>query len=96
MSRNPDRSIAKEEVVYLAKINITLRTSILDPQGKAVQHAIASSGWGTSARSGWESTSRFSIDDRVEADARTPRDEVCRKLLANPVMENFMVKLEKV
>ncbi len=82
--------------MYLAKINITLRTSILDPQGKAVQHAIASLGMGQvrEVRMGKYVEMKISSDDRVEADRIA--SEACKKLLANPVMENFHYTLEQL
>jgi phosphoribosylformylglycinamidine synthase PurS subunit len=82
--------------VYLAKINVTLRTSILDPQGKAVRHAISSLGMAAveDVRMGKYVEMRIASDDRAEAERITA--EACRKLLANPVMENFHYTLEKV
>jgi phosphoribosylformylglycinamidine synthase PurS subunit len=82
--------------VYLAKINITLRTSILDPQGKAVQHAIASLGMDEvkDVRMGKYVEMKIASDDRAEAERITA--DACKKLLANPVMENFNYTLEKV
>jgi phosphoribosylformylglycinamidine synthase PurS subunit len=82
--------------VYLAKINVTLRTSILDPQGKAVQHAISSLGMDAveDVRMGKYVEMKIASDDRAEAERITA--EACKKLLANPVMENFHYTLEKV
>ncbi len=82
--------------MYLAKINVTLRTSILDPQGKAVQHAIASLGMEQvrEVRMGKYIEMKISADDRNDADRIA--SEACKKLLANPVMENFHYTLEKV
>ena len=82
--------------MYLAKINVTLRASILDPQGKAVQHAISSLGMDavTDVRMGKYVEMKISSDDRAEAERITA--EACGKLLANPVMENFHYTLEKV
>lgn len=82
--------------MYLAKINVTLRTSILDPQGKAVQHAISSLGMDEvkDVRMGKYVEMKIASDDRVEAERITA--EACKKLLANPVMENFQYTLEKV
>jgi len=82
--------------VYLAKINVTLRTSILDPQGKAVQHAIASLGMDEvkDVRMGKYVEMKIASDDPAEAERIT--GEACKKLLANPVMENFHYTLEKV
>jgi phosphoribosylformylglycinamidine synthase len=82
--------------VYLAKINVTLRTSILDPQGKAVQHAISSLGMDEvkDVRMGKYVEMKIASDDRADAERITA--EACKKLLANPVMENFQYTLEKV
>ena len=82
--------------MYLAKINVTLRTSILDPQGKAVQHAIESLGMEgvRDVRMGKYVEMKIAAGDRAEAERITA--EACRKLLANPVMENFHYTLEQV
>ncbi len=82
--------------MYLAKINVTLRSSILDPQGKAVQHAIASLGMEQvlEVRMGKYIEMKISAEDRNDADRVAA--EACKKLLANPVMENFHYTLEKV
>jgi phosphoribosylformylglycinamidine synthase PurS subunit len=82
--------------VYLAKINVTLRTSILDPQGKAVRHAISSLGMDqvSDVRMGKYIEMKISSDDHAEAERVT--SEACRRLLANPVMENFHYTLEKL
>ena len=79
--------------MFIAKIRVTLRPSILDPQGKAVQHAIASLGAGTvsDVRIGKYIEAR--IDAPTEAEARRTADDVCRKLLANPVMEDYTFEI---
>ncbi len=82
--------------MFLAKINVTLRASILDPQGKAVQHAIASLGMEDvrDIRMGKYIEMKISSEDAAAAGRIA--DEACRKLLANPVMENFEVTLEEI
>lgn len=77
---------------FTVQIRITLRPSILDPQGKATHHALEQLGFEgiRSVRMG-----KF-IALRVEADseesARQMAVEVCEKLLANPVMEDFEIE----
>jgi phosphoribosylformylglycinamidine synthase subunit PurS len=81
--------------VFRAKIRVTLRRSILDPQGKAVEHAIASLGE--------EAIQSVRIGKYVEMEvhsgsvdeARQTTERVCRKLLANPVMEDYHFEIEK-
>jgi phosphoribosylformylglycinamidine synthase len=81
--------------MYRAKIRVTLRPSILDPQGKAVEHAIASLGSGSVSDVRMGKYIELSINERSEPDARRVAEDVCRKLLANPVMEDFVFELEK-
>lgn len=82
--------------MYHAKISITLRPSILDPQGKAVEHAIGTLGVGTVRNVRMGKGVEMTIDAPSEKEARAVVDTVCRKLLANPVMEDFAYELEKV
>jgi len=82
--------------VYRAKIRITLRTSILDPQGKAVEHAIGSMGFGEVRGVRMGKYVELQVDRPTAEEASRVTEEVCRKLLANPVMEDFHVELEPV
>ncbi|ACD90574.1 MAG: phosphoribosylformylglycinamidine synthase subunit PurS [Chlorobium limicola] len=81
---------------YNAKIKVTLRQSILDVQGKAVEHALKNLGYGTvdSARIGKYIEVSINETDRVEAERIC--NEICQKLLSNPVMENYAFELEQV
>jgi len=82
--------------MYKANIFITLRPSILDPQGKAVHHALENLGYSTVDRVRMGKYVAMWIDeDSEEAAARVAR-EASEKLLANTVMEDFSVSLEKV
>lgn len=82
--------------MYHAKIVVTLRKSILDPQGKAVEHGIHSLGY--------PEVKDVRIGKFIEMDLATESKEiaeritreVCQKLLANPVMEDFSFTLEHV
>ncbi len=82
--------------VYLSKIRITLRPSILDPQGKAVEHAIATLGVSPIKNVRMGKYIELQVQSTSEADARKATEEVCRKLLANPVMEDFVFDIEKI
>jgi phosphoribosylformylglycinamidine synthase len=81
--------------VYTATVQVTLRPSILDPQGKAVEHAIATLGVGSITHVRMGKMVEMKVDAKDEASARTAVEEVCRKLLANPVMEDFTFLLRK-
>lgn len=73
-----------------AKIYITLKAGVLDPQGKAVQHALQSLGFSEveDVRIGKYVELRLSLNS--EARIR----EMCEKLLANTVIESYRYDLE--
>jgi phosphoribosylformylglycinamidine synthase PurS subunit len=82
--------------VYLAKIVVTLRRSILDPQGKAVHHAISSLGMPSVQEVRIGKYIEMKIEDDSPENARRVAEEACRKLLSNPVMEDYTLTLEKL
>lgn len=82
--------------MYVSKVRITLRKSILDPQGKAVEHAVASLGISRIKDVRMGKYIELMVDGASEADARQTTEEVCKKLLANPVMEDYHYEIEKV
>ena len=82
--------------MYLSKIRVTLRPSILDPQGKAVEHAIATLGVNPIREVRMGKYIELQVDSATEAEARKATEEVCKKLLANPVMEDFVFDIEKM
>ena len=83
-------------MTYRATIRITLRPSILDPQGKAIHHALHNLGYAAveDVRVGKLVELRLDAEDRAEAE-RIAR-EASAKLLANEVMEDFSVEVEPV
>ena len=82
--------------MYLAKITITLRASILDPQGKAVHHALESLGLKGIAELRMGKYIEMKINGGSGEEAERLTQEACRKLLANPVMEDFSYSVEKL
>jgi len=77
-----------------AKVHVTLKSGVLDPQGKAVGHALASLGFGgvNDVRQGKYIELDLVETDRTKAQAAV--DEMCKKLLANTVIENYRVEIE--
>ena len=77
--------------MYHAHVRITLRPSILDPQGQAVRRALHALGLPavTSVRTG--SFIELVLDTDSATEAQAMADAACRKLLANPVTEDFEV-----
>ena len=77
--------------MFIAHVRVLLRPSILDPEGKAIQHALGD--LGMEAIQEVRTGSFFSL--RVEADSPEAAEAVvlqaCEKLLANPVTEDFTI-----
>lgn len=76
-----------------ARIKITLKNGVLDPQGKAIEHALASLGFGgiDEVRQGKYIEVDLSATDA--AGARETVDKMCRDLLANTVIENYDIEI---
>ncbi|MEO0035826.1 MAG: hypothetical protein RLZZ501_1849 [Pseudomonadota bacterium] len=76
-----------------AKVTVTLKTGVLDPQGKAVQHALATLGFAGvgEVRQGKLIEVELAETDRARAGEEVER--MCRALLANPVIENYSIEL---
>lgn len=74
-----------------ALIHVTLKPDVLDPQGKAIRNACASLGY--DAVEGVRQGKLFEVDLAAgsEDEARRLLDELCRKLLANPVIEDYAI-----
>ncbi len=81
--------------MYKASIHVKLRPSILDPQGKATHHALENLGFESVDRVRIGKYVEMWIDEENEEDARRVANGACERLLANPVMEDFQIKLEK-
>ncbi len=74
-----------------ALVHVTLKKDVLDPQGKAIQHACASLGY--DAVEGVRQGKLFEVELSTgdEAQARALVAEICDKLLANPVIEDYTI-----
>ena len=76
-----------------AKVHVTLKTGVLDPQGKAIANALATLGF--SGINGVRQGKYLEID-LAEGDpkkARAAVESMCAKLLANSVIENYAIEL---
>ena len=72
-----------------ARVFVTLKTGVLDPQGKAIHHALEGLGF-----SGVNDVRAGKLIELDLADGTTSSDieDMCRKLLANTVIENFRIE----
>jgi phosphoribosylformylglycinamidine synthase len=82
--------------LYLAKIKVTLRKSILDPQGKAVEHSILSLGYTDIEDTRIGKYIELKLNAGSEDEAKKIVNEIASRLLANPVMEDFEYELESL
>ncbi|AOQ25013.1 Phosphoribosylformylglycinamidine synthase subunit PurS [Moorella thermoacetica] len=80
--------------MLLAKIHVTLKPGVLDPQGEAVGKGLRAMGYGgvAAVRVGKYLEIMLNLDDREGAGRQV--EEMCRRLLANPVIEEYRYSLE--
>ncbi len=78
-----------------ARIKITLKHGVLDPQGKAIENALSSLGFAgvTEVRQG--KYIEVDLAEGDEASARLKIERICKDLLANTVIENYAYELVK-
>lgn len=71
------------------RIVVTLKNGVLDPQGKAIEHALASLGFAGVGEARVGKLIELEVADDTDD---TTIDAMCRKLLANTVIENYRVE----
>lgn len=78
---------------YRIEILVTPRPGLLDPEGNAIHHALQSLGYANvdSARVG--KVIYLDVDAGGESEAREKADAMCRKVLANPVTEDYEIQV---
>ena len=76
-----------------ARVTVTLKNGVLDPQGKAIQHSLAGLGFDgvEDVRQGKFIEIELAGADPSGAESRVA--EMCEKLLANTVIENYEIEL---
>ena len=76
-----------------ARVHITLKNGVLDPQGKAVEHALHGHGFKSMSDVQQGKFIELTIAETDKAKAQSAIEDACRKLLANTVIENFSVEV---
>ena len=82
-------------VIMKAKVYVTLKPSVLDPQGKAIHHAVEGIGYRgiTDVRQG--KYFEVAIDGSLDRDqARAEVERMARDVLSNPVIEDYRVEVD--
>ena len=77
-----------------AKIHVTLKKGVLDPQGKAIGHALRALGFDEFGEVRQGKYIEIDLKDMTESTARHYAEAMCDKLLANTVVENYDVEIE--
>ena len=77
-----------------ARVHITLKNGVLDPQGKAIEHALGGLGFIgiNDVRQG--KYIELDLSETDENAARAAVEAMCEKLLANTVIENYEIDLD--
>ena len=78
----------------IAKIYVTLKNGVLDPQGKAVQHSLDSIGYKEAQDVRIGKFIEVKLTDMPKSEAEKKVKEMCEKMLANTVIENFRFEIE--
>ncbi len=83
--------------MWQATIHIFLKKDILDPQGSTIRHILKNMGFESvgSVRVGKNIVLTFDGNLSLE-EAKKQTDEICRKLLANPVIEDYRFEVESM
>lgn len=76
-----------------AKVTITLKNGVLDPQGKAIEGALKGLGFDGADEVRQGKIIELNLSETDEAAVRAQVEEMCKKLLANPVMENYTIEI---
>ncbi|MCH7936829.1 MAG: phosphoribosylformylglycinamidine synthase subunit PurS [Proteobacteria bacterium] len=76
-----------------AKVHVTLKQGVLDPQGKAVENALSALGFGGVSGVRQGKVIEFELNQTDPEKAQSQVEEMCRKLLANTVIEDYAIDI---
>ncbi len=77
-----------------ARIYVTLKSGILDPQGRTIRHSLETLGFSTVNDVRVGKFLEIELDEQDPAQAEAQLKAMCDKLLANPVIEQYRYELE--
>lgn len=77
------------------KVEVTRRPEIADPQGVTVLKALQDLGFSEVSSTRFDRTITLEVDGSDPDAARARVEEMCRRLLANPVIEDFAIEVEQ-
>jgi len=82
-----------EAMIFDVTVEVSLRAGVADPQGATIERSLPTLGFPgvTGVRVG--KSIRFTIDAADEASARAEVDDLCRRFLTNPVIEDSTIRM---
>ena len=83
-------------MMFSVRIDVTHLPGVLDPQGATVERALPALGYTNVSAVSIAKTIRLLVDAASEDAARAQVDEMCQRLLANPVIERYTVEIEEL
>ncbi|MGQ9582439.1 MAG: phosphoribosylformylglycinamidine synthase subunit PurS [Thermoplasmatota archaeon] len=79
--------------MYRAEVRISLKKGVADPEGQNTRKALELLGFKEVGEVRTEKLFAISLEAADEADARRRVEEMCRRLLVNPVIHNFEIRV---
>jgi phosphoribosylformylglycinamidine synthase subunit PurS len=76
-----------------ARIHVTLKPGVLDPQGKAIGHALGNLGFSGVGEVRQGKYIEIELAETDKARAKATLEQMCKQLLANTVIENYTIEL---
>jgi phosphoribosylformylglycinamidine synthase PurS subunit len=76
-----------------ARVFVTLKNGVLDPQGKAIGHALNNLGFDAVGEVRQGKVIDIELSEKDEAKARASLKDMCEKLLANTIIEKYEIEL---
>ena len=77
-----------------ARVTVTLKSGVLDPQGKAIEGALHTLGFGSAGNVRQGKYIEVEVAEKDPAKARDAVERMCKELLANTIIENYAYELE--
>ncbi len=78
-----------------AKVTVTFKDGVLDPQGKTIFNALHDLGYDNVKGVSTGKVFHLKLNQNGRAEAQKQIDEICRKLLANPVIEQYKIEVQE-
>jgi phosphoribosylformylglycinamidine synthase len=77
-----------------ARVFVTLKNGVLDPQGKAIGHALNTLGFGSVGEVRQGKVIDIELEGNDQAKAKADLRDMCEKLLANTIIEKYEIELK--